>query len=71
MKIRKLYHWPTNGEIRWERRFAWLPTAVNNEVIWLKFYWVKLQYVRYYGDMRNVDDGYWSEYICTKQDIDF
>jgi hypothetical protein len=69
MRIRKKFHWPADKELRWEQRFAWLPQAVENEVVWLNFYWVRLQYVQFYGDQRNTGHGYWSEYI--KQDVDF
>jgi hypothetical protein len=66
VKIRKRYHWPTDKELRWERRFAWLPQAVENEVVWFGFYWVQLQYVQVYGDQRNYMHGFWSEYIREK-----
>jgi hypothetical protein len=59
--LRKLRHWPEDGEVRWKEYYAWLPIAVNNNIVWFDSYWVKEKYQRHHGDLRNFADGFWYE----------
>ncbi len=35
---------PHNGQVRIKRKFAWLPVQVQNEKVWLEFYYYKQVY---------------------------
>lgn len=44
---------PRDGDTRWMLRFAWLPTCVRGEVLWLSWY---EEHERFY---ETADGGFW------------
>ena len=44
---------PKVGDVRVERKFAWKPTKIGDEMVWLGFYEVRSRYRQF------LDGAYW------------
>lgn len=45
---------PKSGDLKRVSKFAWKPTRVGDEMVWLEFYWVTYEYVQC------LDGGIWA-----------
>ena len=52
---------PKLGDIRIKIKFAWLPTKIENKMIWLEKYKSVQGYERWYRGIFHGYDYYWSE----------